>query len=103
MSQPSRRSFLRGAGATIALPALESLGFQRHARAATAVSPPKRVVFLGIGWGVTQETWFPDPNQTGAGYTLPPGLAPLARQALARRQQHLVHQLDLAHVLPRVQ
>jgi hypothetical protein len=79
MSQPSRRSFLRGAGATIALPALESLGFQRHAKAATAVSPPKRVVFLGIGWGVTQETWFPDPNQTGAGYTLPPGLAPLAR------------------------
>jgi hypothetical protein len=74
-----RRYFLRGTGAMIALPALESLGFRRHASAAPVAMPPKRVVFLGIGWGVTQETWFPDTNQTGAGYTLPPGLAPLAR------------------------
>ncbi len=77
--QINRRYFLRGAGASIALPGLESLGFRRHASAAPVATPPKRVVFLGIGWGVTQETWFPDTNQTGAGYTLPPGLAPLAR------------------------
>ena len=62
-----RRFFLRGTGAMIALPALESLGFRRHASAAPVATPPKRVVFLGIGWGVTQETWFPDTNQTGAG------------------------------------
>jgi Protein of unknown function (DUF1552) len=37
------------------------------------------MVFLGFGWGVTRETWFPDMKQTGADYVLPPGLAPLAR------------------------
>ena len=40
---------------------------------------PKRMVFLGFGWGVTNETWFPDIKQTGFDYTLPPGLAPLQR------------------------
>jgi hypothetical protein len=38
------------------------------------------MVFLGFGWGVTNETWFPDLKQTGLDYTLPPGLAPLERQ-----------------------
>jgi hypothetical protein len=37
------------------------------------------MVFLGFGWGVTSETWFPDVHQTGIDYTLPPGLQPLAR------------------------
>jgi len=37
------------------------------------------MVFLGFGWGVTNETWFPDLKQTGLDYTLPPGLAPLER------------------------
>ena len=37
------------------------------------------MIFLGCGWGVTRETWFPDVNQTGPNYTLPPGLTPLAR------------------------
>lgn len=77
----NRRHFLRGAGALIALPALESLGFTRFASAAatTAGLPPKRMVFLGFGFGVTKESWYPDISQTGAGYELPPGLAPLAR------------------------
>ena len=76
----TRRHFLRAAGTVIALPTLESIGFRRFAAAATgAVARPKRVVFLGFGWGVTSETWFPDVNQPGPGYTLPPGLAPLAR------------------------
>ena len=58
----NRRAVLRAAGSCIALPAFESLGFVRHARgAATAAGPrPKRMVFLGFGWGVTSETWFPD-------------------------------------------
>ena len=34
---------------------------------------------MGIGFGVTKETWFPDINQTGADYKLSEGLAPLAR------------------------
>jgi hypothetical protein len=76
-----RRHFLRGTGALIALPALESIGFRRFASAAeTAPStPPKRAAFLGTGFGVTKETWFPDQAQTGADYKLSEGLAPLAR------------------------
>jgi len=76
----TRRYFLRATGTLIALPALESLGFRRFASAATVASArPKRLVFLGFGWGVTEESWFPDVKVTGAKYTLPPGLAPLAR------------------------
>jgi hypothetical protein len=37
------------------------------------------MVFLGFGFGVTKETWFPDIEQTGAKYELPEGLSPLAR------------------------
>jgi hypothetical protein len=76
----SRRRFLSGASALIALPALESLGYRRFAAAAENNSArPKRAIFLNFGWGVTNETWFPDVKQTGANYTLPAGLAPLAR------------------------
>ena len=74
----SRRHFLRAAGSAIALPALESLGFRAFA-AEKAIVQPKRMIFLGFGFGVTKETWFPDVNQVGSGYTLPEGLAPLAR------------------------
>jgi len=76
----NRRRFLRGTGALIALPALESLGFRRFASAATTVAaPPKRAIFLGMGFGVTKETWYPDAADTGAGYKLSQGLSPLAR------------------------
>lgn len=74
----TRRHFLRSASALIALPALESIGYK--AFAATQVTmPPKRMVFLGFGFGVTQETWFPDSNKTGAAWDLPEGLKPLER------------------------
>ena len=75
----TRRHFLRSSSALIALPFLESLGFRRFASAAVPTAPAKRMVFLGIGFGVTKETWYPDLKQTGTDYTLPPGLAPLAR------------------------
>jgi hypothetical protein len=80
-TQINRRHFLRGTGAVIALPALESIGFRRFASAADSAppTPPKRMVFLGFGFGVTQETWFPNLEQTGTEYDLPEGLAPLAR------------------------
>ena len=85
----NRRHFLRGTSALIALPALESFGFRRFASASTSnpIAPPKRSVFMGIGFGVTKETWYPDINQTGTDYQLPEGLAPLAR-----------HQSDIAVV-----
>jgi hypothetical protein len=75
----TRRHFLRSSSACIALPFLESLGFRRFATAAQIAPRPKRMIFLGFGWGVTRETWFPDVKQTGTDYTLPPGLAALAR------------------------
>ncbi|MEO2012831.1 MAG: DUF1552 domain-containing protein [Fuerstiella sp.] len=80
-TQFNRRHILRGTGALIALPALESIGFRRFASAASKAPamPPRRMVFLGFGFGVTQETWFPNVAQTGAEYDLSHGLAPLAR------------------------
>lgn len=80
MSTPilPRRHFLRSSTALIALPFLESLGFRRFVAAAPAAARPKRMVFLGFGWGVTKETWYPDPKQTGTDYALPEGLKPLA-------------------------
>ena len=80
MSLPhSRRHFLRSSTALVALPVLASLGFQRFASAAPAPTPPKRLIFLGFGWGITTESWFPDLKQPGKDYTLPAGLMPLAR------------------------
>jgi hypothetical protein len=78
-SPSSRRQFLRSAGSLLALPALESFGFRRFARASALALPPKRLVFLGIGFGVTQETWLPASDDVGPDYTLPEGLAPMAR------------------------
>ena len=77
--QHSRRRFLRAGTSLVALPLLESIGFRRFCSASTTAAPPKRIVFLGIGYGVTQETWFPHVNDRGANYTLPAGLAPLAK------------------------
>ncbi len=63
----------------IALPMMESFGFQRFAKAADPAASPKRMAFLAMGWGVTKESWYPDQKTTGTDYTLPPGLAPLKR------------------------
>lgn len=78
----TRRAFLRSTSAMVALPIFESFGWTRFASAATAataVARPRRMVFLGFGWGVTRETWYPDIKRTGADYVLPPGLKPLDR------------------------
>jgi hypothetical protein len=74
----TRRHFLRSTGTLIALPALESIGFKAFA-APKVGTPPKRMVFLGFGWGVTNETWFPDVKKTGTAWELSEGLKPLAR------------------------
>jgi hypothetical protein len=94
----SRRTVLRAAGTTLALPLLPSLGWRAFA-AAPEPRPPKRMVFLSFGWGVTNETWFPDRAQTGTDYPLSEGLAPLERhrdwitvvQGLANRFANEAH------------
>jgi Protein of unknown function (DUF1552) len=70
----TRRAFLRCGTGLIAIPALESLGFGRVASAR-----PKRMLFFGLGYGVTKETWYPKPDDIGPDFTLPPGLKPLER------------------------
>jgi hypothetical protein len=74
----TRRHFLRSSTALVALPFLESLGFKAFT-APTTVTPPKRMIFLGFGWGVTNETWFPDVKRTGPDWELSEGLDPLSR------------------------
>jgi hypothetical protein len=76
----NRRHFLRGSGALIALPALQSLGYKAHASSKNkATTIPKRIVCLGMGFGVTQENWMPDKKDSGFNYKLSEGLSPLAR------------------------
>jgi hypothetical protein len=73
-----RRSVLKAAGASVALPFLPSLGWKAFGTE-TPLTPPKRMMFLSFGWGVTSETWFPDKTKTGRDYPIPEGLTPLAR------------------------
>src|SRR4029079_8943629 len=70
----SRRALLRGLGATIALPWLESLG-GRTVSAATRKSAPRRLACFYIPGGINQYNWYPE--DTGAGYTLAPSHTPL--------------------------
>jgi len=73
-----RRTFLRAAGTSLALPLLPSLARQAFASEASP-SAPKRMIAISFRYGITNETWFPDRKQTGTDYQLSPGLAPLAR------------------------
>lgn len=91
---PSRRAVLRGTGALIALPFMESFGFQRFASASTSVTTvPKRMAFLGMGYGVTADRWYPDRSTVGEDYAFPGILKPLAKH---RKDltfiQNLMHQ-----------
>lgn len=88
----TRRTLLRGTGVAMALPFLESLNVPAFA-GTTAAAPPRRMVFLAMGFGVTKEAWYPDVEDTDTGYVLPEGLKPLERH---KRDfsviQNLMHQ-----------
>lgn len=80
----SRRGFLRGVGACVALPALPSL-MPRWARAgevaetsaagATAAGPPLRMAFVTIPNGVNLDQWWP--KGEGKGFQLASTMEPL--------------------------
>ena len=70
----SRRLFLGGAGAAIALPLFESLA-PRGLRAAAAVAPKRFFVFY-VPCGIVMNQW--TPADEGTGWTPSPILAPLA-------------------------
>ena len=69
----SRRTFLRGAGGTLALPFLESM-LPAGSRAAAAV-PGTRLAFIFFPHGVTMDKW--TPAGTGTDFELTPILEPL--------------------------
>lgn len=71
----TRRSFFRSGSAFLALPFLETFA---KAAAATA-APPKRLIFLGGGFGFTKETFYPDKAGRFSEIGLTEGLAPLER------------------------
>ncbi|NNE00338.1 MAG: DUF1552 domain-containing protein [Pirellulaceae bacterium] len=71
--QPPRRSFLKAAGISIALPALESAAAQGDK---TADGPPKRMVCIGNEFGMYPGSFWP--TDAGRNYKLSPLLEPLA-------------------------
>ena len=71
----SRRTFLRGAGATLALPLLDIMQNGRSCAADDAAAPPRRAAFFYIPNGVVQSAW--NPQDTGREFTLSPTMKPL--------------------------
>lgn len=70
MESLSRRTLLRSGAAALLLPVLESNA--TPAFAAPRSQPPKRLVWLTMGYGVNEKNWFPSVDQVGADYDLPP-------------------------------
>ncbi len=76
--QISRRTILRGLGATIALPYLEIMGRTKLATAAGQAAgqkEPPRLACFYIPGGINQYAWFPE--DTGSNYTIAPSHKPL--------------------------
>src|SRR5215471_17527802 len=72
----SRRTVLKGVGATIALPLLDAMNPAATAWAATpAGSAPRRFAFVGFPHGAIMDRW--SPKQTGANYEMSDILKPL--------------------------
>jgi hypothetical protein len=70
-----RRTFLRGAGAAMALPLLDAMLPIRTALSAPAAAKPRRSVFVYIPNGVNGMTW--QCTKAGRDYELSPSLKPL--------------------------
>ena len=77
MSNFNRRNFIRAGSSIFALPYMSSLINSRAEE--KKQQSAKRMICLGMGYGVTNDTWFPDIKQTGADYELTEGLKPLER------------------------
>src|SRR5712675_1109564 len=74
----SRRRFLRGLGACMALPAFESISplLGAPAKAAATTTAPVRMAFLQVPNGIIPGSWWPT-GQGGADFALSPTLQPL--------------------------
>jgi hypothetical protein len=70
-----RRTFLRGLGATVALPLLDAMVPALTAAAETAAAAVNRLGFVYFPNGIIVDRWFP--AAAGAGFELSPSLKPL--------------------------
>ena len=71
-----RRTFLRGAGTTLALPLLDAMIPALTAESLTDAAPVRRLGFIYFPLGVDRDRW--DPEGVGPDYRASGGLAPLA-------------------------
>lgn len=71
-----RRTFLRAAGTSLALPLLDAMIPALRAERQTAAAPVRRLGFVIYPLGVDQDRW--KPKGEGASYEFSEGLAPLA-------------------------
>ncbi len=71
----TRRSFLRAGCTTLALPFLETFAVEK----AASEAPPKRLIFLGGGFGFTKKTFFPTEAGRFSEIGMTEGLMPLDR------------------------
>jgi hypothetical protein len=71
-----RRTFLRGAGVSLALPLLDAMIPALRAERLTAAAPVRRLGFIYYTLGVNEDKW--RPKNAGASYEMSEGLAPLA-------------------------
>jgi hypothetical protein len=70
-----RRTFLRGVGATFALPLLDAMVPARTLLAKTAATPASRLGFVYLPHGANMDRW--TPTTEGSGFALSPTLKPL--------------------------
>jgi hypothetical protein len=89
-----RRTFLRGMGATLALPLLDAMVPSMTALAATAANPVRRLGFVYIPMGAHMPQWTPAGNNLAE---LSPSLSPLAKVA---DQLTVVSNLELKNAYP---
>ncbi len=77
MNPNHRRRFLKAAGASVALPFLDSAGTLAPLHASEkSDEPPMRMVCIGLEYGLYPTDFFP--HETGRGFKLPNLLEPLA-------------------------
>lgn len=90
----SRRTVLRGLGATLALPCLEIMGSKTLA-ATTGSDEPARLACFYIPGGINHYNWFP--AETGFNYAVAPSHKPLAHH-----RDHFTVLTNLSHIEGRI-
>lgn len=90
----TRRTVLRGLGATIALPYLEIMD-GKTAAAASGGNEPARFASFYIPGGINSHTWFP--KDTGSDYTIPD-----AHKPMAHLREHYNVLTNLSHIQGRI-